>query len=280
MTIQELLWYLSIFSWQDVVEILFFAGTLFYIAVWLKQDTHQPLLAIFYGYCGVFLTAHYLELFTVSTALITFAPIVVAICLMLHQTTLQKNFIALHNITATSTSGRGDWLELIVRSALVALSENKALTGVIEKKQALDTLITSSHPFDCSISEGLFHVLLHSQAFNTQEMIWIDHNGKLKAINATWKRNSVDEWLAQEVKEQEKWLQDALFFTSKTDALFFKLHPTTRTFTLVAQGKILQQVSAHAALRTIKTYLGLDTLEKGDDYAYISKTTPTEQSLS
>lgn len=275
---QELLWYLSIFGWQDVVEILFFTGALFYLSLWLKQDTNQSLLTVFYGYCGAFLAAYHLELFTVSAALITFAPITVAICLILHQSTLQKNFIALHNITATTTTG--DWLELIIRSSLVALGENKALTGVIEKKQALDTLITSSHPFDCSVSEGLFHVLLQSSAFNTQQMIWIDNNGKLRAINATWKRSSVDEWLAQEVKEQEKWLQDALFFTSKTDALFFKLHPTTRTFTLVAQGKILQQVSAHAALRTIKKYLGLAILEKGDDYAHISKTASTEQSLS
>lgn len=279
MTIQEILWYLSIFKWQDIIEILFFASTIFYLSIWLRRDTDQPLLTIFYGYCGVFLLAHYLELFTISTTLITFAPIVVAICLMLHQTTLQKNFITLHNITATPSLEKEDWLELIIRSALVALSENKAMTGIIEKKQALDTLITSSHHFDCVLSEGLFHVLLHSQAFNTEQMLWIDHNGKLKALNATWKRNSVDEWLAQEVKEQEKWLQDALFFTSKTDALFFKLHPATRTFTLVAQGKILQQVSAHAALRTIKTYLGF-TIKKGEDYAYISKKAPAEQSLS
>ncbi len=279
MPYQEFLWYLSIFCWQDIIEIIFFTGAIFYLSLWLKQDTNQSLLAIFYGYCGAFLAAYYLQLFTVSAALITFAPITVAICLILHQSTLQKNFIALHNITATTTT-QSDWLELLVRSALVALGENKPLTGVIEKKQALDTLITSSHPFDCSVSEGLFHVLLHSAAFNTQQMIWIDNNGKLRAINATWKRSSVDEWLAQEVKEQEKWLQDALFFTSKTDALFFKLHPTPRTFTLVAQGKILQQVSAHAALRTIKKYLGLAILEKGDDYAHISKTASTEQSLS
>ncbi len=198
---QEFLWYFSIFCWQDIVEIVFFAGSIFYLSLWLKQDTNQSLLAIFYGYCGAFLMAYHLELFTVSTALITFAPIAVAICLILHQSTLQKNFIALHNIT-TATNMREDWLEIIMRSALVALGENKPLTGVIEKKQALDTLITSDHPFDCPVSEGLFHVLLHSAAFNTQKMIWIDHNGKLKAINATWKKNSVDEWLAQEVKEQ------------------------------------------------------------------------------
>lgn len=274
----QLWWQLYIFRWQDTLEILLFSGGIFYLSLWLKQDSEKPLLGIFYGYCTVFLASYHLQLFTLSTALLTFAPITVAVCLLLHQSTLQKNFIALHNITPATTTI--DWLELVVRSALVALGDNKPITGIIEKKQALDTLLTSPYPFDCPLSEGLFHILINSQVFDTNALVWIDNSGRLRAINAEWKKNSVDEWLAQEVKEQEQWLQDALFFTTKTDALFFKLNPATRTFTLIAQGKILQRVSAHSALRTIKKYLGLTDSQKGEDYAHLNKTTSTEQSLS
>ncbi len=269
-------WY--IFRWQDIIEILAFSGGILYLSLWLRRDTSTPLLGIFYGYCTIFLSAYYFELFTLSTALLTFAPITVAVCLMLHQSTLQKNFIALHAIT--STEDTSDWVDLVIRSALVSLGENKPVTAIIEKTQALDTLLTSIYPFDCQFSEGLFQVLIHSKTFSSDNMLWITNAGKLRAINSKWKKSSVDEWLAQEVKEQEQWLQDALFFTTRTDALFFKLNPKTRTFTLVAQGKILQHASAHAALRMIKKYLGLNAQEKENDYAHLEKTTSSEHTLS
>lgn len=269
-------WY--IFRWQDIIEILAFSGGILYLSLWLKRDTITPLLGFFYGYCTIFLAAYYFELFTLSTALLTFAPITVAICLMLHQGTLQKNFIALHAIT--SKEKKADWIDLVIRSSLVALGENKPITAIIEKNKALNTLLTSTYPFDCQLSEGLLQVLINSKTFSSTDMLWINNTGKLRAINSQWKKSSVDEWLAQEVKEQEQWLQDALFFTTKTDALFFKLNPKTRTFTLVAQGKILQHASAHAALRMIKKYLGLTAQEKETDYAHIKKTSSSEHTLS
>lgn len=269
-------WY--IFRWQDVIEILAFSGGILYLSIWLRKDNSTPLLGIFYGYSSLFLGAYYLEMLTLSSTLLTFAPIIVAICLMLHQSTLQKNFIALHAITPTEETT--DWVDLIIRSALVALGENKPVTAIIEKTQALDTLLASHYPFDCQFSEGLFQVLITSTTLSSNDILWIGNTGKLRAINSHWKKSSVDEWLAQEVKEQEQWLQDALFFTSKTDALFFKLNPKTRTFTLVAQGKILQHASAHTALRTIKKYLGLTLEKKGNDYAPLQKTTSSEHILS
>jgi hypothetical protein len=271
-------WNLYIFRWQDIVEVLAFSGGIFYLSKWLRKDTSTPLLGMFYGYCALFLTAYHFQLLTLSTVLLTFAPIMIAVCLMLHQSTLQKNFIALHAITPTEEIS--DWVDLVVRSSLVAVGENKPITAIIEKTQALDTLLSSTYPFDCPLSEGLFQVLISSKTFCANDILWISNSGKLRAINSQWKKSSVDEWLAQEVKEQEQWLQDALFFTTKTDALFFKLHPKTRTFTLVAQGKILQHASAHAALRMIKKYLGLTAQDKGKNYAHIQKTTPSEQSIS
>ncbi|MFT6765374.1 MAG: hypothetical protein ACJAZS_000250 [Alteromonas naphthalenivorans] len=271
-------WQLYIFRWQDAVEVLAFSGGVFYLSTWLRKDTSTPLLGIFYGYCTFFLATYYFQLLTLSTALLTFAPITIAVCLMLHQSTLQKNFIALHAIAPKKTTS--NWVDLLMRSSLVALGENKPVTVLIEKTQALDTLLSSDYPFDCVLSEGLFQVLIGSSAFCADEMLWVSNSGKLRAINSQWKKSSVDEWLAQEVKEQEQWLQDALFFTSKTDAIFFKLHPKSRTFTLVAQGKILQHASAHAALRMIKKYLGLTAQDKGNDYAHIQKTSSSEQSLS
>ena len=269
-------WY--IFRWQDVIEILAFSGGILYLSTWLKRDTATPLLGIFYGYCTVFLAAYYFELVTLSTALLTFAPIAVAVCLMLHQSTLQKNFVALHAITTTTESY--DWVDLLIRSSLIALGESKPITAIIEKTQSLETLLTSTYSFDCPLSEGLFQVLITSKTFHPHDILWIIQNGKLQAINSQWKKSSVDEWLAQEVKEQEQWLQDALFFTSKTDALFFKLNPKTRTFTLVAQGKILQHASAHAALRMIKNYLGHTLEKKVIDYAHLKKTASSKQPLS
>lgn len=273
-------WYLHIYTWADLIEIALFSSVIYYFSAWLKEDKQKPLLLSFYGYCVAITIGHIAHLQTVSSALFLFAPVLLVVFIVLHQDTLQRNFITLHNITPSQTTAN-DWLELLVRSCLVAVSNNKPISCIIQKRNDLHTLLSCPYEFKCKLSEGLLDLLINSSGFNPKKLIWLKDDGTLQAVNTSWKKNSVDTWLAQEIKEQEQWLQDALFFTAKTDALYCKINPSNRTFTLVAQGKLLEEVSAHAALKTIKKYLGhFDLTTKGDNHAGHHKTTTTEQSFS
>ncbi len=273
-------WYLHIYGWKDILEVLLFSSAVYYFSSWLAQDHQKKLLLTFYGYCSVLTICHMARLYTSLSALILFAPVVLVVFVVLHQDVLQRNFVTLHNITPARNTWQ-EWTEVLVRTCLVAISDNKALHCIIEKRNALDDFLENSYTFNCKLSEGLLDLLINSNGFDASRIIWLQDNGSLLGVNSNWKKSSVDTWLAQEVKEQEPWLQDALFFTSKTDALYFKLNPQTRTFTLVAQGKILEEVSAHAALKTIRKYLGhFDADKKGEVHASGHKVPSSEQSFT
>lgn len=275
----NLWWQLGIFGWKDIIEILFLSGVFYYISCWLKRDFQKPLLLYFYGYCGLFIVTHYAHLNTISSSLLLFAPVIAIGFIVLHQETLQRNFIMLHNITPSPHQSE-HWTESLIRASLVGVSNNKQIRCLIEKKDALTAAIECPVFLESTITQGLLDMLIDSNSFDSDKMVWLKQDGTLKGINCTWKKTSVEEWLAQEVKEQEEWLQDALFFTSKTDALFFLINPTSRTCTLVAQGKVIERVSAHSALKTIKRYLGLlEPLQKGESHAPESQTHTTQQPL-
>ena len=270
-------WHFDLYRWQDAFEILLISCLVYYLSRWLAQDKQKPLLSVFYGYCSALLIAEYANLTTISTLLLLFLPIACTVFLIIHQNTLQKNFVTLHALTP-SQKPSANWIESLVRAGLTAASDNKSFTCIIEKKQALETLIRSQHSIAAPLSLELLRLVGTSSLYLPEQMLWIDGHARLHAFNATWQKNSVTEWLSQEVQEQEPWLRDALFFTSKTDALFIKLIPETRTFTLIAQGKIIQKALAQHAFSTIRTYLGYTPHSlQGDWYVPFGKNNLSEQ---
>ena len=269
--------HLSVYSWKDICEVLFCTSIIYYFSIWLKRDRQKPLLLSFYAYLTAITFSYYVNLFTVTTLLITFAPVGLVLFIVLHQETLQRNFISLHNITPKEDYG--DWVEHMIRSCLVAVGNNKPIHVLIEKQDDLTPFLNISHRFESTITQGLLDLLIQSESFEPEKIIILKNNGTLIGINGAWKKSSVDTWLATEVKEQEEWTQDALFFTAKSDALYFKIDQKTRIFTLLAQGKILETASAQKAQKTIKHYLGHFT-SKGDIYAQTNKASPPKQSLT
>ena len=271
-------WYFDLYRWQDGIEILLISGLFYYLSVWLSQDKQKPLLLIFYSYCSGLLIADYLNLTTISTLLLLFLPIACTVFLIIHQHTLQKNFINLHALTPSQKPSI-DWIESLIRAGLTAASDNKHFICIIEKKQTLETLVTSRNCIAAPLSLELLRLINTSTLYNQHEMLWIDTHARVHAFNATWHKNSVTEWLSQEVQEQEPWLRDALFFTTKTDALFIKLIPSTRTFTLIAHGKIIQHALAQHAFSTIRTYLGYTPHSlQGDWYVPFGQNNVSKQS--
>lgn len=273
----EMWGYFSLYGWKDILEVLILSSIIYYFSCWLKKDNQKPLLLSFYGYCTIITASYYLNLVTLSTVLITFAPVVLVLFIVLHQETLQKNFIALHTLSEKTFSQ--DWIEHIIRSCLVAVGNNKPIHVLIEKHNDLTPFLNISHRFESTITQGLLDLLIQSDSFEPEKIIILKSNGTLVGINGSWKKSSVDTWLATEVKEQEEWAQDALFFTAKSDALYFKIDQKTRIFTLLAQGKILETVSAERAQKTIKQYLGHFN-EKGDLYEQKNRASSTKQSLT
>jgi hypothetical protein len=249
--------------WKDFVEIGFFSVLFYYAARWLKKDKQKNLLLPFYGYCAICFSAYYLELTTISYTLFLFAPVAAMIFIVVHQEQLQRNLVALRNITPAKRI-QLDWLETLIKTSLLAINNGKTITCIIERQDTMNQFLETQLKFNAQLEQGLLEILLASNSFDQERMIWVNTQGQLVGVNVAWRTPSTTIELEQNVQKLPEWKKHALFFTAKTDAIVLNITPTSRTFDLVLNGMIVDRMHATKTLELIKKYvMSKRNLEKG-----------------
>lgn len=261
-----------LFSYIDLVEIIFFTASIYYFSLWLKQDRTKNLLVPFYCFCIVTLLASTFHLPTVSSFLLFYGPAILILFTLVHQELLQRNFVTLHNIKPQKDISTKNWLETIIQAALRARTQNKTIRIIIEHTDSLAPSITAPFRLQTDIQGSLLTMLLDSSTFDQEKMIWLKSDGKLIAINSEWTHHTQKEWVADELKGADAWLTGTLLFTSKTDALALSCSPEMNGFTLIAQGKVIEEVSAAQAIRIIGHSLKIPmSIKKGEEIYEIKR---------
>lgn len=233
----------NLFYWRDIVEIIFFATIIYHASVWMSKDRQKNLLGYFYSYLIVLLTAYHFNIPTLYSVLLIAFPVACMIFIIAHQDILQRNFVALRAITPAVRPETGDWLETLMRSFLVAGSDNKEIICVVENNDSLENLITTEHLLNVGIKKNILELIIASALFDSKKMLWITAHGSIRGMNAHWQDT------------QENWPQQAVYITAKTDAVVFAIVPSSRTFTIIANGQTYSNISALHAISTIKKYL-------------------------
>lgn len=247
---------------KDIMEILFLSGSIYYFSLWLKKDKEKNLILPFYAYWTLFFISYYADIKIITASLIIFAPVALIMFILLHQETLQKNFIMLKKVKSPK-SENNNWQEELIQSCLYALNKNKELVFLIEKDDNLETLTQTQFKFFADFKKDLFELILEKQICSTNYMIWLNKSGKLVAINTTWNINHDIEWVDQEAKNISQWKQDAILITSKTDAIVFKVSPIIRSFDIVIAGKIAENLSPEQLFKILENNLNnINTKEK------------------
>ena len=254
----------TLFSIKDCIEIALCSLAIYYFSLWLKQDRQKNLLFSFYGYSAIVFGCYYASLPTLTLFLFITAPLAIMLFILFHQELLQRNFIALATINATPSEHESDWLETVIRACLVAINNNKTVYGVIEHRDSLASMLTTTMPLYADIQKNVLAMTLESSSYDQEKLLWLTAQGKLLGINTHWNSSPSDIVASNGVTMLALWQQEALFFTHKTDAIVFSINPTSRTFTLIAQGKIVEHVNAAHALTTIKKFLSTTSNLKGD----------------
>lgn len=252
------------FQWRDAAEILFFSTIFFYIARWLKKDTQKNLLPHFYSYCLLAFAAYILDLNTVTAFLFLCWPVCAMILMFMHQQTLQRNLIAIKNISNPATHSH-DWLAALIRACLVHINNNKTVYCIIEHTDSMKDFIQNPMLISAQVNDELLSLLLESPTYNQQKMMWVRTNGQLIGINGTWKQpHSLD-------NDTTTWHHETLLYTAKTDALAFCCDPISRNFTVIVANKIFNNVSSYHALNIIKKQYNMLTTNQSQS------THPTNQ---
>lgn len=240
------------FTWQDCIEIIFFSTLFYYFTLWLSKDRQKNLIGYFYGYCLISILAYHVGLSTIAVFLFTGFPAALMLFIILHQEVLQRNFIALHNIsTKVTSSNPKQWHEMLVRSCLVLVHKQKSILCVIEQEQSLKNFIETSFIFNTPLQPELLEMLMQGQKNQKKDsFVWLDYTGTLKSIESFW----VSHETLAETSLIPRWQQDALLFTAKTDALVFRSDPQQGTFSLIVQGKHIEGLTAEHVVRILYKY--------------------------
>jgi DNA integrity scanning protein DisA with diadenylate cyclase activity len=256
--------YLFITSWRDILEIFFLSSMVYALIRWLAQDVQKNILFWFYSYAALLFGTYYLNLQIIHMTLFVTSPVALMLFILLHQQTLQKNFITLTSLS-TKAHATNHWLEELIQASLYALNKNREVFCIIERTDALDQFLSANSIFNATITRELLELLIEKIDHNGPIVLWVTHAGKLHAINPTWNATVDEIWVTEDVKALHKWKQDALFMTHKSDALMFALSPTTRLCTLITEGKIVPDLSAHHAFALLKNYCSLQS-KQGDQH--------------
>ncbi|MCK5633245.1 hypothetical protein KAH94_05815 [bacterium] len=264
--------YNSFLYWRDLIEITFFTALFYYTSLWLKKDKQKNLLPYFYGYCALSFGAHFIGLTTISYTLFLFAPITAMIFILIHQEFLQKNVVALKNITPAKHVTL-NWLETLIKTSLLTIDSGKSITCIIEQQDSLQDLLTTPLFFNAQLKQELLTILLSSASFDQEKMVWVTTQGRFVGINAVWQKKITQHNLENNLHKMPKWKQQALFFTSKTDALVLHINPTSRTFDIVLNGMVIDRMHATKTLEFIKKYIISKKPSKmsGTNYEKLSK---------
>lgn len=266
---------LQTLEWRDLIEILFFASAFYSIARWLNQDSDKKLLSYFYGYCGLVLGAYSFELPTMGYMLFLFSPAVVLLFMFMHQTLLQKNMVSLKNITAAPQT-ESDWLSDLMRISLSMLHNNKELLLLLEHTDALDAYLNCEYKLNAPAKADLL-ALLVEHVYKPSTLLWLQSNGSIKGINAHWKAT----WHPSAYKDQTAWLDDAIAYTSKNDAIIIQINPTKHTCSFASGGTVTQDLTIDQLHRIIRKKINYSiSIKKGYPHAIASKKNSMAQHLS
>jgi hypothetical protein len=217
---------------RDIIEIIFYSSCIFTLCQWLRADTTKNITIYFFAYCALAIGAWLTQLPTLTPFLFTYAPVALLIFIVLHEKTLQRNLVALCSITPARIEYE-DWLDTLLSCSLATINANKAITVIIEHKEALDHFVTTPFSVNADLTKNVLDIFLNSSSYDENKMIWVTTSGKIRGINVTW--NNV----------QEKY----------DGAIIFSAHPISRTFSLVMHGKETKNLSAHHVHTMIKKQL-------------------------
>lgn len=243
----------ALLGWRDSAEIMFFIVVMFYWLRWLNTDKEKNLATLFFLYSLVAIGSYYYELTAISILFIGGLPLIVVIFVMLHQKSLQQNFISINRLPPPQEESLNlSWLNDLMSFALSALYKHQDIVFIIERNNNLSLLLTSSCVVQALLSKEFLELLTGPETATPTYNFWLTHTGTMVGINTSLNYPLDSTWLAEEIHHIPRWQQEALYITTKTDAIIFRGSFTTKTFTIIMEGKCSENISPQQTMTLLK----------------------------
>lgn len=245
---------LGLYGYQNYIELFIFTLVIYKILRWLQQDHTKHLVLYLYSYATLMITSYLLSCMILFSTMLLLMPIAALLCIVLHQKQLQKNFVLGSNKTITpQTMPAKNWLDLFIRSCLLAAYQNKQIFCIIERNDQIAMLLQRSYLLQLPIQEEIIDLILSSNALENPSTIWLHHTGIINSVNVTWKESFIHELLPIHEEAQQEAL--ILLFTQKTDAIIFSINPKTRLAMLWHHGISMHEITIDQLVTSCKHIL-------------------------
>lgn len=246
--------FLGIFRFVDLLEIALITGIIYRFCCWLKRDRNNFLLGYFYIACALFLFAFTLNLHAILEFYRTTWPILVLLFIVVHQKSLQQNYVAARTIEPVKTLADTQWIHLMMRAAFKALQRKKNIIFIIQGKQHLEEFITKTLVMHSPITQQTLDMIIESTIIDDHTIMLLNQAGTLIAFNGQWLTTDTLT-ITHETNTLTTQQKQALMWTSKTDALVFFAEQESKRITILAQGTIVNDLTNSQAELVISQYI-------------------------
>lgn len=263
-------------------ELLFFITVAYYIITWLSADQSKKLTLYFYGYMLIGFMAHCIKLDTITHFLYLTFPATAALFIIMHQSILQRNIIALRkNNYHPEPTHNTHWIDTVLRSALMRMHQNHPLHILIERTDNMTDYLQITFPLHTTFSPSIAELLDTSNHIYPHQMIVCNKKGFIYGANAIWHHH-----LSHIITTEHHWAELDTYYTTNTDAIIVYSNPSNGNFNLILNGHLIENLPTHQ-IRTLliqltadNNQLSYDQLTNKDYYVAHKKKSPLSEKNS
>ena len=239
-------------NWRDFLEIFILFYAVYSFLLWISKDTQQPLLLYSYTYAGLIVLSYFLYLPVLYSLLVLFLPICLVIFIVLHQKTLQKNFISFNTSKEPQKHTHNEeWKEIVIRAALIASNQKKNCFFIIEKSNSLNDFLEIPYFLEAEINKEFFNFII--EASDNTDHIFLISNKTIKSINSHWKVLYTKEEHTHSLKLSTN-ESTGLVLSENIDCIILYTQKNKPGLNIIAQGKLTENLSANQATMLLKHY--------------------------
>lgn len=243
----------AITSIKDIIEIIFFIVLIYSFVHLTERELNKTFSYFSYYFLSLFLLCIWFNLPSILSFLIFYMPALIIIYIVCRQDTLQRNSLRLIK-PKKSSMPEFSWVDDLIKACLQVQTRKKTVMVIIEHSHSLVSFIKTSYMLNASISPELITLVCESLYYEHDKFLWINSQGTLKACNAHLESAIHPDWISEELVDNFQ-LAHLIALTKKTDALVLLSIPNHASFTLLAQGVLVDKIMSTTVVSIIKNYI-------------------------
>ncbi len=226
----------GIYSLRDLVELGGITLSIYLFLCWLRRDQKSPLVSYSLATFSIIYCSYLLDLTVLTHFFLLCLPWYVMMIILFHQKMLQSNYIAYDKKTIQKIDTT-TWLQVVLRTLVRSINANQKLTIIIERSQSIAVYVRCDARMNASINDDIMSLIFDAHRDRKNLMMLIHESGVIKAVPVLWDTQDTN-------AEKTDPLHDALLITAHNDTLVISSDNHQRTFNLIMNGTVTQQLSA------------------------------------